>query len=806
MAKTRRHKKPAPSASSSPSPPPAAPAPPAWTQWDWAQDQEHASKIKGRRNTPSPTSNRKALPANPPVPRPLRLLTLPRTVLAKLLSRRFMPRTALVQLACASKAAADVALPELYSTLLVGSFWALPRLCTTLESRPDLAARVHSFVAGARFILPHHVGHVIDTLGTCTLHAESAITAMRQARALGIGSSEKYPRHKLLMPWLVHVASVCPNLINVDLAGVTTYLEALARPLMFGLLELADILRKRRGRFAMRPAAPFSCVLVENFWMALPMTYKIDVFFVTAMDWGKRTMDVTCQPTLKPELDDTDTIVPFRDLLGELADEDHLWTFDNVQLATAHRMGEFIPALQLYRGHVFQWLKDPQRLWTCAGLDRTRDHMFDLSNKAKPVIKGTVTPYVHFIELAEGILRSVQVDPDRQCKTLMLDGPELEDGPDAPVDSDFITSYKAMFARLSDDPLAWVTEFCIDIAFFIDYNTAHGLVTCMAQGLPSLTSLTIRKTNCPLDYILYLLDPLLRRDCPGKKRIRHLTLSANVFSHVRYYAQLSTTSRIPLPPLTGDRSSICMTRATHGHLQSLSLELEGPGMHNLDTGKLRPPTIAIHPGLVHSLTDISLKQVQVYILPARLAQPHSPSFLPIARVCEGETTLFARTLLPLNHLVYLPRVRSLCMTSNCALASTLAAATHFHGLLPRTPNLDSLTFSVDPAHNNAQHSIWSIESIGHALLTYPCLEYAALNGITRDTRMNMAVVTLGVLGVYPREARLCPRLLYLMVNGKLLDHHQLEWERDRKAGGVVQVREGQLRETMVERGTVAELD
>ncbi|ORZ30444.1 hypothetical protein BCR44DRAFT_1503788 [Catenaria anguillulae PL171] len=582
-------------------------------------------------------------------PPALGLLDLPEDVFRVVLSRRFLPPSALVEVACVSKASAAVALPELFTNLLIPSIATLPLIHSTLKAHPEHAQHVRSLTASRYLALSYRLDTHEPAIQKCRPYPDSPIISLDDAVA-HLGPEQPF-LDQLPMPWLVRIAQLCPHLSIVDWSYMDEF-NAMCAYLTLGLGPLADILRERRGRFHCR-SWPLTCVLVKDRcvtpedYQSGNVRFEHDVYFVDSVDWGRRQVDVTDFGCSRASIGKDFCLVPFRRLVP--LDEQASWSIGHALLRNSANKFDLINS---GRWITSSWLKSKDNLWHNAGLAHGEDRVFDFS-QAPTLVKGKITLGLPMIDLLDLLPDSFCALTHQHCTELIFDGADpgiAAATPDADKRPVIVTMIRIL-STIANRPLEFVTALRFTSAYFVDESTAGSFMHVLAQGAPNLEQLDVLNTPCPPDYVLYHADALVRRYRFPGKLLQKLSVSTYV---------PDPADHVPSPTLSSPSgwklAETHMPRSPPVRcLTTLELELTGPGVDSIDSRTAAK--VAIHPDILRQLTSLTLQSVQLYLPPPHLAHPHSPSFMPLAHIDT-------RPYVPLTHAFTLPNLTQLNVTSN----------------------------------------------------------------------------------------------------------------------------------------------
>ncbi|ORZ32690.1 hypothetical protein BCR44DRAFT_1439721 [Catenaria anguillulae PL171] len=699
----------------------------------------------------------------------LGLLDLPEDVLKVVLSRRFLSPRTLMECACVCKAAAAVALPELYSDLLVPSFAALPLIYSTLQSRRDLAQQVRSVTASRSFVLSFEFSECESTIQECRMCPHSPIVSMSKAiQRLGLETLN----NKLPMPWFVRIAKICPNLTAVDMTEIATFAIDITC-LFLGLADLARILRSRLGRFQYR-ANPFSCVLVKDRVLESggvlfrKPPFALDVYFVDSIDWSRKQIAVTDVMCTNTALGSSTCLTPFRDLVP--LDDQLNWTIGDVTLRNNEAKARCIE-----QGNwvVSSWLESKRELWLKGGLVKGQDRVFDFSQRPG-LIRGSAV-IAASMPVLDLVTSSIEVDMRRQCRELVVDAPDpttflrFPPGQRQKVFNKGLALYEPLARR----PMTFISLLHLSAAPFLVESTVAHFMSLFATGLPNLTHLELFKVACPIDYALHHADTLIRRPptYPGKL-LQSLTIGSFIahpaHAHVQWpYGNTSSPKDWPLaePWLPASNHRAC-------RLEKLELMVRGGGVDHLVPEKAA--TVAIHPVTLRNLRNIRLESVKLYLPPPQLAQTDSPSFIPLSHIPSH-----ARRLCPVNYTLVLPNLEELTLSSNAFNLSATrtssgrnATSLVLHAI-PRAPSLTHFFMFVDYVEGKSK--VYTTGMVLPTVRRFPRLEHARFNYLTETQSLDQIAqeVLDEMFAPYPRELAPCPRLRCVQVNdGEPIEYYR----------------------------------
>ncbi|ORZ32692.1 hypothetical protein BCR44DRAFT_1439723 [Catenaria anguillulae PL171] len=711
--------------------------------------------------------------------RQLGLSDLPEDVLRLVLTRRALNPSTLLQVAFTCRAAAAIALPELCTNIHVPAIPALPSIFSTLQAHPKLAQQVRSLTTSAYMVSSSRLRQLTAIVRQCRMCPGSTIVSIAKLNK----QCNTALLNELPMPWLTRIARLCPNLTSVDINLLN---KPELRIFFIGLVDLANILRSRKGKLSC-PYVPFSCILVKDRYITPDDTHTEkdiafvrNVYFVDSVDWSRKRFSILDNLCGSQQTVTELCLTPFRDLvpLGEQGN----WA---ISKATLKNHSAQFDHDDFGGWSVALWLKSKRELKLKAGLVVGEDRLFDFS-KAPSVFKGEVEFTVFGLEMLNPLARSVHVDPKRQCKSITTEGFDPEEWMDMPLFQQK-TIPRAELQRVTTflvRPLTHVTSLALGAAFFIDPDTVGAVMNHLARGLPNLTQLRLEEVACPVDILLNHADLLIRRSQhPGV-----LLEELNVIQYVPLPAEGPTSPwpcdklRSPASwklaynhrpsPLAADKDS-AGTRLT-----VLGLRLDGPGIPHIHP--LDMPTVSVHPGILRNLRRLRLQFVQLYLPPHHLAQPDSPSFLPLAHIESPSSNptapLTQRTVIPMNGLVTLPKVEQLVINT-----SSLICPTHPMRIVPRAkqnivlstlhalpcmPSVTELRLAVDPSHPLC--GIYAMSLIPPFLYQFPTLEFVWFFGQLEcddEWRVEMEEEMFAPYP-YPRELSHCPRLRCVQVNGE----------------------------------------
>ncbi|ORZ29491.1 hypothetical protein BCR44DRAFT_1449687 [Catenaria anguillulae PL171] len=631
----------------------------------------------------------------------------------------YLPVSSLIAFACTCRAAAQLVLPRLYSNLHIASLVSFPVLFDTLARNHESPHPIVKFADQVRGItlLPNFIvardqfDRVESALDNAKVSRGSSIQSVHQALArCGPDVLQSLP-----MIWLSRLASVCPNLISVDLSHLPIEQFRFPASIMFGFLNLARILRERRGRFIAPADDPFSCsaiIVKDDSSRCHPILRGHPTkspYCVKSMDWGRQEMSIDNAPLTA---DFCWSLVPFSDLTSKDAKQQAKWRIRN--LASRH-LGPFEPPKPFYSS------KD--QVWKELGIRLDEDHIFDLK-KHRPTGQVGV-PAFSFADVDRRLATGFGLDARRDCSEATIIG--MCTDKEAFAD-DEIYQFELRATRHDIDsqlvptnPWVALTKLSIvNTLFFSDDNIGH-YVNTFADCMPNLTALDLRNMPLTLDLVLFACDNLTRRQVNPLTDLHIECVYAPINPHPASSPRVTPTITEPNTCLT----PLDMTRATRGHLHRLSLHYVGRGPHGLSRDK---PSILIHPGLLHTIRDLSLMGVMMHVSPPQFAQPYHASFLPYCVLQKptpapvpGSALSAAFNYHPSLALRYtcLERLQRLEI-NEANVPFLLMPSSSVAGCLPRAPNLLELVFTDTP-----QFEALPWRYVCEVLERYPRLKRAA---------------------------------------------------------------------------------
>ncbi|ORZ34286.1 hypothetical protein BCR44DRAFT_91778, partial [Catenaria anguillulae PL171] len=709
----------------------------------------------------------------------MQLLDLPDDILAVVCRHlNKVSRASLAMLSCTTKTVAAIAQPVLFSTLFVPSYAKLPRMLQTLSNRPDLAKHVHSLCVSYNFISGNPFFLVDIALNTCRIGSGSNIISMQLAqRFVDLSILERFP-----IPLLTRLATICPALMCIDLAGAGTTAQS-APIILFGILDLVNILKHRRGRLVTPYDVPIAAVLVKDRIMHVPRTTGVlhdqgwgrDLYLVTGtIDWNRKRIDVSnwISDADSDEKSRTMALVPFCDLVSPSLEEQSQWTIRNVSCQLLYERDHDV---RPWRAN--GWILSAPDLWARVGIRLGKDHVFDFSKRG--AVAGTIKYATVFADVA---MRALNARPcfnvHSKVTELILEagGPEqyatLPASQLSIVCSNQLACFTDLVSPLSTKSVFHsLTKLTIGAGFAFRAHNCAPVFKRFAASLPNLVELAISSILSEMDAILVPLDCLIRRP---SKPLQDLRLTA-------YVSATATNPLLTSPALlkyitsglethSTSRSLLSNTRSTRGHLHTLELKIEGPRCVRVPSHEI--PTVAIHPGLLHGIDRLELWGFKLFILPPRFATPDGPSFLPLAYIHQAtcKSSLADRTLLTLAH-VTLRALRSLHLSTKCILAqalpTNLVEATQLHlvaPLLPTCPRLQHFIIRTDYAG-----VAFTAHDIANMLARFPSLAFAQFGCTNLDARQLQWVVETIINGEPERKRTLRDLELYNIKAARRLD-------------------------------------